>query len=96
MRSLHLGASALLLRATAEKHSSFASAKAGWAAQSLFTTNQTCSIARTLNAASPFHLALSAPNGHVGVATAFRQLKRTVLPPARIVRAWPKQPDFPF
>jgi hypothetical protein len=27
-------------------------------------------------------------------ATAFRQMKRTVVLPTRIVRAWPKQPNF--
>ena len=34
-------------------------------------------------------------NIYVTGATAFRQMKRTVCTPTRMVRAWPKQPNFP-
>jgi hypothetical protein len=44
----------------------------------------------------PGGLVIRAANSHVGWATAFCQMKRTVVLPARHVRAWPKQPDFPF
>jgi hypothetical protein len=41
-------------------------------------------------------LVIRAADNHVWSATAFRQMKRTVVLPARFVRAWPKQPDFPL
>jgi cold shock protein len=40
------------------------------------------------------HLVIGAPSTYIQLATAFRQMKRTVVLPTRIVRARPRQKNF--
>jgi hypothetical protein len=40
------------------------------------------------------YLVISTQLGYKAAATAFRQLKRTVVVPTRMVRAWFEQPTF--
>jgi hypothetical protein len=42
----------------------------------------------------PLLLVIGLASAYIPLATTFRQMKRTVVLPTRIVRAWPKQKNF--